>query len=93
MAEQKPAIAIGIDPSSLFLAQFEAINKYGKCENAFLLPIGFEALPENMKTFDTVFSMGVFYHRRAPFDFLRKPKMLLNEGGEHYIRDPYNRWR
>ncbi|OQB49065.1 MAG: tRNA (mo5U34)-methyltransferase [bacterium ADurb.Bin157] len=82
MAEQKPAIAIGVDPSSLFLAQFEAINKYGKCENAFLLPIGFEALPENMKTFDTVFSMGVFYHRRAPFDFLKTLKMLLNEGGE-----------
>lgn len=82
MAEQEPAIALGIDPSSLFWAQFEAIKKYGKCENAFLLPIGFEALPENMKAFDTVFSMGVFYHRRAPFDFLRSLKMLLKEGGE-----------
>lgn len=26
--------------------------------------------------------MGVFYHRRSPFDFLRSLKMLLRKGGE-----------
>jgi len=75
-------IAIGIDPSLLFLAQFAAINRYCRETRAFMLPVGFEQLPEEMQCFDTVFSMGVFYHRRSPFDFLRSLRMLLRKDGE-----------
>lgn len=82
MAGAGAALTIGIDPSMLFLAQFTAIQKYLGVTDTFLLPVGFEDLPENMEAFDTVFSMGVFYHRRSPFDFLRSLKMLLRRGGE-----------
>ncbi len=74
-------IAIGADPSFLFLAQFSVIKKYLPDLNAFLLPLGVEELPES-QAFDTVFSMGVLYHRRSPFDFLRQLKMQLRPGGE-----------
>ena len=82
MAGAGAALTIGIDPSMLFLAQFTAVQKYLRVPDTFLLPAGFEDLPENMEAFDTVFSMGVFYHRRSPFDFLRSLKMLLRRGGE-----------
>ncbi len=82
MAGAGAKIAIGIDPSMLFLSQFAAINRYCRQKQAFLLPIGFEQLPEEMQCFDTVFSMGVFYHRRSPFDFLKSLRMLLRKGGE-----------
>jgi tRNA (mo5U34)-methyltransferase len=82
MAEQGARSVIGIDPSMLFLAQFSAIQKFVRQPEVFLLPIGFEDLPENMESFDTLFSMGVFYHRRSPFDFLRSLRLLLKKGGE-----------
>lgn len=82
MAGSGAARVIGIDPSMLFLAQFTAVQRFVRHPDVFLLPIGFEDLPADMETFDTVFSMGVFYHRRSPFDFLRSLKMLLRRGGE-----------
>lgn len=82
MAGAGAQIAIGIDPSLLFLAQFAAANRYCRQNAAFMLPIGFEQMPEEMQCFDTVFSMGVFYHRRSPFDFLKSLRMLLRRGGE-----------
>jgi tRNA (mo5U34)-methyltransferase len=39
-------------------------------------------MPTNMNWFDTVFSMGVLYHRRSPFDHLKQLKSLLCSGGE-----------
>ena len=47
-----------------------------------VLPLGIEALPENLNLFDTCFSMGVFYHRRSPMDHLRELKDILVSGGE-----------
>jgi tRNA (mo5U34)-methyltransferase len=46
-----------------------------------LLPLGIDDLPE-LKQFDTVFSMGVMYHRKSPFDFLQQLKNQLVDGGE-----------
>lgn len=82
MATEGAKSVIGIDPSMLFLAQFTAVQKFIRQPGIFLLPIGFEELPDNLETFDSVFSMGVFYHRKAPFDFLRSLRLLLRKGGE-----------
>ncbi len=74
---------IGIDPLLLNVAQFCAIRKlHGGSPPYFVLPLGIEALPGNMKLFDTVFSMGVFYHRRSPIDHLLDLKDCLAPGGE-----------
>ncbi len=75
-------LTVGIDPSHLFLIQFEAIRKLmGDDQRAHLLPLGIEQLPK-LEAFDTVFSMGVLYHRRSPLDHLVQLKDQLVSGGE-----------
>ena len=75
-------LAVGIDPTQLFLCQFEAVRKLlGNDQRAHLLPLGIEQLPA-LEAFDTVFSMGVLYHRRSPLDHLWQLKDQLAPGGE-----------
>ncbi|WP_281416990.1 tRNA 5-methoxyuridine(34)/uridine 5-oxyacetic acid(34) synthase CmoB [Kistimonas asteriae] len=74
---------IGVDPSRLFLVQFEAFKRFaGRSLPVHLLPLKMEDVPENLKAFDTVFSMGVLYHRRSPIDHLLELKGALRPGGE-----------
>jgi len=75
-------LAIGIDPTALFSMQFAAIKRYQPDAPAFILPVGIEAMPDGMGCFDTVFSMGILYHRRSPIDHLLELKALLRSGGE-----------
>ncbi len=73
---------VGIDPATLFLCQFEAIKRLaGEQHPIHLLPIGIEELPP-VEAFDTVFSMGVLYHRRSPIDHLLQLRDQLRTGGE-----------
>jgi len=72
---------VGIDPTQLFYMQFNAIKHFINDENVNLLPLGVEQLPQ-LKAFDTVFAMGVLYHRRSPIDFLYQLKSQLVKGGE-----------
>ncbi len=76
------ALAVGIDPTALFSMQFAAIKRYLPDASAFILPVGIEAMPGGMRCFDTVFSMGILYHRRSPIDHLLELKALLQSGGE-----------
>lgn len=75
-------MVVGIDPTQLFLCQFEAVRKLlGNDQRAHLIPVGIEQMPE-LNAFDTVFSMGVLYHRRSPLDHLWQLKHQLVSGGE-----------
>lgn len=82
MLADKPELVIGVEPSVLFNLQFQAIQQYLNRDDIHLLPIGVEALPDDMDWFDTVFSMGVLYHRKSPVDHLLKLRSLLKPGGE-----------
>jgi tRNA (mo5U34)-methyltransferase len=74
---------IGIDPSPRFVVQFQAIKQLaGRHYPIDVLPVGIEALPPKLEAFDTVFSMGVLYHRRSPMDHLRELKEALRPGGQ-----------
>ncbi len=78
---------VGVDPSKLFFWQFEAAKKYvsaAKNESipVHLLPFKMEDVPANLRAFDTVFSMGVLYHRRSPLDHLTELQQALRPGGE-----------
>jgi tRNA (mo5U34)-methyltransferase len=66
----------------LFNLQFRAIQRYLQQTQIQLLPIGVEEIPANLEWFDSVFSMGVLYHRRSPLDHLYQLKSLLVSGGE-----------
>src|SRR3990167_903806 len=82
MLGEGAALTIGIDPSLLFTRQFRAIEHFTGPQPVFHLPLGIEHLPPDMHAFDTVFSMGVLYHRRSPLDHLLELRELLRPGGE-----------
>lgn len=75
-------IVVGIDPFLLYVMQFQAINKYLRIDNAAVLPLGVEDIPAGCGCFDTVFSMGVLYHRREPLEHLSSLYGFLADGGE-----------
>jgi len=75
-------MVIGVDPLLLNVMQFQLIRKlYGEAP-IYVLPVGIEDIPPEVKAFDTVFSMGVLYHRRSPIDHLLELKACLRPGGE-----------
>lgn len=78
---------VGVDPSKLFFWQFEAAKKYVNATQdvnapVHLLPFKMEDVPTNLRAFDTVFSMGVLYHRKSPLDHLTELQQALRPGGE-----------
>ena len=73
---------MGIDPSARFIVQHRAVQKYLQNVQFDFIPIGIEDMPRQLPYFDTVFSMGVLYHRREPIDHLVELKNLLRKGGE-----------
>ncbi len=83
MAGEGAELVIGIDPSLLFMSQFNAIRHFMADPPAvYFLPLGMEAVPGDLAAFDTVFSMGILYHRRAPMDHLLELRRCLRPGGE-----------
>lgn len=81
-------LVIGADPSQFFVAQFRAIKRYaGEDLPIHLLPFKSEQLPAFAQEykgigFDTVFSMGVLYHRASPVTHLQELRSFLRKGGE-----------
>ena len=75
-------LVLGIDPTPLFIVQFFALQHYIQDHAVTVLPMGIEHVPPKLKFFDTVFSMGVLYHRRSPFDHLIELRECLRPGGE-----------
>ena len=73
---------VGIDPMLLNVMQFQVIRKLHGPAPIYVLPLGLEDLPNGLKAFDTVFSMGVLYHRRSPIDHLMELRDCLRSGGE-----------
>lgn len=81
MLGEQAKFVVGIDPSQLFLQQFLGIKHFYPAPNIHLLPLGIEQLPP-LGAFDSLFSMGVLYHRRSPIDFLYQLSNQLKLGGE-----------
>lgn len=81
MMNEKASFVMGVDPTDLFFYQFLIIKRFLPTYPVYFLPLGVEDLPQS-NGFDTVFSMGVFYHRRDPILFLQQLKDQLVSGGE-----------
>ena len=73
---------IGIDPTPLFVVQYWALQKYLQHPGVWVLPLGIQHMPANLQAFDSVFSMGVLYHRRSPMDHLQELRDCLRPGGQ-----------
>lgn len=90
IAAQEASLVIGIDPTQLFMMQFRAVARLlaaapeadSLLKRVHHLPLGIEDVPAQLQAFDTVFSMGVLYHRRSPLDHLKELKDTLRPGGE-----------
>ena len=73
---------IGIDPFLIFVMQFYALRRYLPELNNWVLPLGIEQLPADLRAFDTTFSMGVLYHRKSPIDHLIHLRDSHRSGGQ-----------
>ncbi|QWV97424.1 tRNA 5-methoxyuridine(34)/uridine 5-oxyacetic acid(34) synthase CmoB [Geomonas nitrogeniifigens] len=73
---------LGIEPFLLSVQQFQVMQRYLRDPRHHVIPIGIEDVPPNLACFDSVFSMGVLYHRRSPLDHLFELKGCLRPGGE-----------
>ncbi|MEJ2542608.1 MAG: tRNA 5-methoxyuridine(34)/uridine 5-oxyacetic acid(34) synthase CmoB [Calditrichaceae bacterium] len=82
MAGNSARLVIGLEPFLLSVIQFRAINQYVNNPAIEILPLGIEKFQYSSQAFDTVFSMGVLYHRRSPFDHLNELRSHLRSGGE-----------
>ena len=81
MLTQKPKKIVGFDPSPLTFMQFEFINKFVKSDIVFEL-LGIEHVEFYEHKFDTLFCLGVLYHRSDPVGSLKSLFKSLNRGGE-----------
>ncbi len=84
MLKQSPKKIVGFDPSPLFKTQFDFINKYIKSDIVYEL-LGVEHLDIYDTKFDTIFCLGVLYHRSDPVSTLKSLKKALNKNGELFL--------
>ena len=75
-------LVVGIDPTLVFVMQWLAMQKLSPGLDNYVLPLGVEDLPEKVECFDSVFSMGVLYHRHRPDQHLQQLKKLVRPGGQ-----------
>lgn len=82
MAAAGARAVLGIDPTLLYLFQYLAVRRYAVDLPVWFAPVRMEEMPAGASCFDTVFSMGVLYHRRSPLDHLLELFAALKPGGE-----------
>jgi tRNA (mo5U34)-methyltransferase len=81
MQEDKPKSLVGFDPSPVYKTQFDFINHFVKSEIVYEL-LGVEHLEFYEEKFDTIFCLGVLYHRSDPVAMLKSLYRGLDKKGE-----------
>ncbi|MEY3089828.1 MAG: hypothetical protein RL113_144 [Pseudomonadota bacterium] len=81
MLTHKPNKLIGFDPSALYYSQFQLMNHFVQSNIIYEL-LGVEHVEFYEHRFDTLFCLGVLYHRSDPVGMLKSLYKGLNEGGE-----------
>ncbi|MGB2552529.1 tRNA 5-methoxyuridine(34)/uridine 5-oxyacetic acid(34) synthase CmoB [Campylobacter sp. MOP51] len=84
----EPKKLIGFDPSINTFMQFKFINRFVRSSIDYEL-LGVEHLPYYEHKFDTLFCLGVLYHRSDPVKMLKELKGSLNKGGEVFLDTMY----
>ena len=81
MQEDNPKLLVGFDPSPLYKTQFDFINHFVKSDIVYEL-LGVEHLEFYEEKFDTIFCLGVLYHRSDPVAMLKSLFKGLEKKGE-----------
>lgn len=84
MLKDKPKSIVGFDPSPLYKTQFDFINHFIKSDIVYEM-LGVEHLDIYNQKFDTIFCLGVLYHRSDPISTLKSLKKALEPKGELFI--------
>ncbi len=81
MQSHAPKKLIGFDPSAIYYSQFQFLNHFIKSDIVYEL-LGVEHVEFYEHKFDTLFCLGVLYHRSDPIAMLKSLFKGLNKGGE-----------
>jgi len=81
MLEDEPKLLVGFDPSPLYKTQFDFINHFVKSDIVYEL-LGVEHAEFYEEKFDTIFCLGVLYHRSDPVVMLKQLFKALDKKGE-----------
>ncbi len=84
MLKHEPELLVGFDPSALYKTQFDFINNFVKSDIKYEL-LGVEHLPFYEHKFDTVFCLGVLYHRSDPVGMIKDLAKGIEKGGELFL--------
>lgn len=81
MLDAGASLVVGCDPTLVYFMQHLAISHFAGPGPNLVFPLRLEELPARLTGFETVFSMGVLYHRAEPVAHLRELKARLAPGG------------
>lgn len=81
MLEAGAREVVGVDPTLVFCMQHRAINRYVASTANHVVPLRFEEMPPALQ-FDSVFSLGVIYHRRDPAEHAERLFRHTRGGGQ-----------
>ena len=81
MLAHEPKKLIGFDPSAIYYSQFLFLNHFVRSDITYEL-LGVEHVEFYEHKFDTLFCLGVLYHRSDPVAMLKSLYKGLNDGGE-----------
>ena len=81
MLKEEPKKIVGFDPSAIYYSQFQFVNHFIKSDITYEL-LGVEHVEFYEHKFDTLFCLGVLYHRSDPIAMLKSLFKGLNNNGE-----------
>ena len=81
MQTHAPAKLVGFDPSAVYYSQFQFLDHFFQSAIVYEM-LGVEHVEQYEDRFDTLFCLGVLYHRSDPIATLKSLYRGLNPGGE-----------
>jgi tRNA (mo5U34)-methyltransferase len=81
MMKHEPAKLVGFDPSAHYFTQFQFIDRFVRSGIVYEM-LGVEHVSFYEHRFDTLFCLGVLYHRPDPINTLKSLYKGLEKGGE-----------
>jgi len=81
MQTQQPKKLVGFDPSAIYCSQFQFIDHFVRSNITYEM-LGVEHVEFYEHKFDTLFCLGVLYHRSDPVGMLKSLYKGLNKDGE-----------
>jgi len=84
MQTHRPARLVGFDPSAHYYSQFQFLDRFLKSDIVYEM-LGVEHVEHYEHRFDTLFCLGVLYHRSDPVGTLKSLRRGLEPGGELFL--------